>query len=374
MAKRNPAFQSVDAFAKIWERLAPILIPRIRANIDKDLDLFAAVNKAFDDTKADGKIKDALLKGAIDSFLAGTGGEIQIDKKGFRDWFLNHSFAGDDLTLSQKLWRPEFKRAIVSTLAQQMRANETLLRAAKRITDQQLASADLAKAITELNAAARRVAAGDAGLYNEFRSTIKAAQSRVDDLVKFGAPRDRLQKAYQNMVRAAESMNEKRMDKAITRAIKAKARYNAERIARTEYAKAYGAGVKEQAGADPDVIGLRWELSSRHLVFDICDYNAGVDSFGLGAGGYPIDKLPEYPAHPNCLCVLTEIYKGQESGEPDPDAGKEFVADLSEDDQKKLLGVEGAAEFNDNENALESILETEENSDNIADVPENIIE
>lgn len=61
------------------------------------------------------------------------------------------------------------------------------------------------------------------------------------------------------------------VDKAIYVATQEKARYFAERIARTEKARAYMDGVMYKYANDPDCIAFKWKLSSRHPCDDICD-------------------------------------------------------------------------------------------------------
>lgn len=97
--------------------------------------------------------------------------------------------------------------------------------------------------------------------------------------------------------------------------------YNARRLAHTEVAKAYGASKDQAAIMTPGAKGMRFMLSNSHPVFDICDLITGADDYGLGQGVYPFDSLPEYPFHPNCLC-LKQIAL--------PEDDKELVQDLKQ--------------------------------------------
>lgn len=82
--------------------------------------------------------------------------------------------------------------------------------------------------------------------------------------------------------------------------------YEALRLARTEMASAYGEATKRSAKLSPATEGIRWTLSNAGVSCDVCKGNADHDS-GLGRGVYRVDDLPEYPAHPNCLCVLITV-------------------------------------------------------------------
>lgn len=83
--------------------------------------------------------------------------------------------------------------------------------------------------------------------------------------------------------------------------------YEALRLARTEMTSAYGMGTMKSATLNPVNRGVRFILSASHPKYDICDVHCGLDDYGLGPGGYPIDHAPDYPFHPNCLCIMTQI-------------------------------------------------------------------
>lgn len=88
--------------------------------------------------------------------------------------------------------------------------------------------------------------------------------------------------------------------------IKAKA----QRLARSEIANsAWEAGL-QSAEQSPIVKGIKWNLSSRHSIWDVCDILSTQDLYGLGPGVYPAigGKLPPRP-HPNDLCFLTDVLR-----------------------------------------------------------------
>lgn len=82
--------------------------------------------------------------------------------------------------------------------------------------------------------------------------------------------------------------------------------YESLRLARTESAAAFGAGVRTSAELNPSSKGIQWRTSNAGNVCSVCVEIANRD-VGLGKGVYPLHLLPEYPAHPNCLCVLSEV-------------------------------------------------------------------
>lgn len=83
--------------------------------------------------------------------------------------------------------------------------------------------------------------------------------------------------------------------------------YEALRLARTEMTSAYGMGTMKSATLNPANRGVKYILSASHPKYDICDEITSADRHGMGPGAYPIDEAPEYPFHPNCLCIMTMV-------------------------------------------------------------------
>ncbi|HET7596440.1 MAG TPA: hypothetical protein VFK15_05875 [Burkholderiales bacterium] len=81
----------------------------------------------------------------------------------------------------------------------------------------------------------------------------------------------------------------------------------ARRLARTEIMRAYGLATIESAKEIPGVRGIQWRLSGSHPEDDSCTDIANRD-VGLGRGVYPVNDVPQYPQHPNELCVLSHAH------------------------------------------------------------------
>lgn len=79
--------------------------------------------------------------------------------------------------------------------------------------------------------------------------------------------------------------------------------FSARRLTRTEFSAAHGDATKEKAATLPYVNGIKWNVSASHPVTDECDDRA--EGGPKGDGVYPNDNIPNYPAHPQCLCYLT---------------------------------------------------------------------
>ena len=180
---------------------------------------------------------------------------------------------------------------------------------------------------------------------NAFKRALRDAQRNIDKLSTQG-----LKAAYNGIIGAISKGNEEMVDKAIYVATQEKARYFAERIARTEKARAYMDGVMYKYANDPDCVAFKWKLSSRHPCDDICDLYARADLWGMGEGVFPKDKLPKLPVHPNCMCRVVPIFHGsmRVTSETPKDktlaGGLAYIMILTEMQRHSLLGVNGAKE------------------------------
>ncbi len=173
----------------------------------------------------------------------------------------------------------------------------------------------------------------------------RQAIDKINRLASGGAPNQALQAAYDELLESVKDGNEKAIQKAIQTAINERSRYVAERIARTEMARAYADGFVAKMNQDDDIVAVKFKLSGRHPTFDICDMYAKADMYNLGAGVYPKDKLPPLPVHPHCLCRYSEIYTGEvDTTKAKPrirEAGDKWLEGLTEYQKQKVLGVDG---------------------------------
>lgn len=165
---------------------------------------------------------------------------------------------------------------------------------------------------------------------NDSKSAIRKARK----MTKLGASKEEI-----NNMLADE--RKKALEKALDVAAQEKTRYYAERIARTESARAYYEGQLAQVMNDDDVFGFQWRLSSAH-VHDKSDcdcYDYSEMDVGYGKGIFPKHDVPELPAHPNCMCHLKEVFVWQvkkTNGKdklPEQKRGKNRVEEAAEEMQ-----------------------------------------
>lgn len=262
------------------------------------------------------------------------------------------------MTLSEKLHGVGVKMrgAIVSTLQEQMRRNNTWTEAARALYDGYgedgrnvynggkdiISRQDLPKYLQKV----REATGNDLQALAEQRQAI----DNINRLAKNGAPNKALQAAYNKLLEAVQKGNEKAIEKAVEVAVNEKSRYVAERITRTEMARAWADGFIAKMKTDADIVAVKFKLSSRHPVFDICDMYAKADMYGLGAGIYPKDKLPPLPVHPHCLCRYVEVIEGevdmQQQRDQVQEAGDKWLNSLPESRRAQVLGREGLKAWN----------------------------
>ena len=143
--------------------------------------------------------------------------------------------------------------------------------------------------------------------------------------------------------------NKKSIERAIQTSVEEKSRYVAERIARTEAARARYDAFIARYGEDEDVVAYQWKLGSRHPAEDICDMYADADLYGLGKGVFPKDAAPVNPAHPHCLCHYAPVYRSELEGKKRSNnveaGGNAWLKNQSLSVQEKILGVKGREEW-----------------------------
>ena len=265
------------------------------------------------------------------------------------------------MTLSEKLHGVGVKMrdAIVSTLQEQMRRNKTWTEAARALFDGYgedgqnvhnggkdiISRQELPKYLQKV----REATGNDPQALAEQRQAI----DNINRLAKNGAPNKALQAAYNKLLEAVQKGNEKAIEKAVEVAVNEKSRYVAERITRTEMARAWADGFIAKIKDDADIVAVKFKLSNRHPVFDICDMYAKADMYGLGAGIYPKDKLPPLPVHPHCLCRYVEVIEGEVDMQQQRDhvreAGDKWLNSLPEARRAQVLGRKGLKAWEDGE-------------------------
>lgn len=304
-----------------------------------------AVKNAYAKYPVMDMMKATLQAELVNTFMAGYGDNVPYSAKSISQ-AMSESWASDDLTLSKRLYRRSstIRNEVADTIKQALKTNKTVKGLAKSIFDGYgkggiIPEASIPKFLSKLS---------DINISGELTPEAKRKERELLRSVKGKIARldtPYVRAAYNEVAAAVEDGNEIRLQKAIYNATQEKARYHAERIARTENARAYADGQMNRFLDDDDIVAFQWKLSSRHPRYDICDFYANADLYGLGKGVYPKDKFPRLPAHPHCMCHIKpmteldiDVNKRHNNLEH---AGLEYIKSLSKKHQEILLGVNG---------------------------------
>ena len=333
--------QRADQFSKDWQALEPAIIAKIQEYLKK-YPVDQAVNKAF----ADLKIEEYLTKTVLDIAMVDVA--VIAKEKQARTWFLNKVWPNEKFSLAQSISRASYKEAVKDTIKQQLQLNKTWVQTSKALTDKELIKGVLPDYINDVIAKGRKagLSAKDLSLY---RRAVRKAERNINRLAANGAPNTALKKAYRKILTATQTGEPKAIQNAIERGIRNKARYNAERIARTEIRRATTVVQQHTIDTDPDIIGWKSVLNSRHKIVDICDFYANADLYGMGQGVYPKDVTVHIPYHPNCFCLVKYIYRGNTAKQFNSKAGGDWLKKnpklrkkmISKEDDKKFLNNPG---------------------------------
>ena len=260
------------------------------------------------------------------------------------------------MKLSEKLHGAdaEMRAAIVKTIREQLKQNQHALKAARALYDGYgsgqavIRRQHTPKYLQEVVDFARRSDLTEADRA-ELLKKVRRARRQVERLGQGGAPNQALKTAYSELLDAVTDGTEKAITRSVHTAIEEKSRYVAERIARTEAARAWADGFVEKYMDDDTVVAFQWKLSSRHPVFDICNLYAEADLYGLGKGIYPKDATPRLPVHPHCLCHLAPVYRSELKGKKPVDrlekGGRVWLENQSLYHRQQILGIQGAKAF-----------------------------
>ena len=304
-----------------------------------------AVRNAYAKYPVMDMMKATLQAELVNTFIAGYGDNVPYSAKSISQ-AMSESWASDDLTLSKRLYRRSstIRNEVADTIKQALKTNKTVKGLAKSIFDGYgkggiIPEASIPKFLSKLS----NINISGEATPEAKRKERELLRSVKGKIARLDTPYVRA--AYNEVAAAVEDGNEVRLQKAIYSATQEKARYHAERIARTENARAYADGQMNRFLDDDDIVAFQWKLSSRHPRYDICDFYANADLYGLGKGVYPKDKFPRLPAHPHCMChikPLTELDIDVNKRHTNPEqAGLEYIKSLSKKHQEVLLGVNG---------------------------------
>ena len=347
---KSPIAKILSRFSKAFRNVMSGIAVTILNNLDDDSSAKAATEHAWAAYEVASRVGGAVRQSVKESYEVGAGRTIKLFPS-----HLDKAWDDSGMTLSEKLHGSdkEMRDAIVETIREQLKENRHVMQAARKLYDGYNSGQavtrqqGIPKYLQQIVAFARHSDLTDNDR-NDLLRQVRRARRQVERLGQGGAPNKALKTAYSELLDAVVNGSEKALSRSVHTAVEEKSRYVAERIARTEAARAWADGFAEKYMNDDTVVAFRWKLSSRHPAFDICNLYAEADLYGLGKGIFPKDQTPRLPVHPHCLCHLAPVYRSElnkiahnlvKSG------GEKYINALSFERRQKLLGVAGSKRY-----------------------------
>lgn len=342
----SPIQKILTAFSMAYKEKSQKVIALVAMYMADGYSIPEAVDKAMQTAAVSSFFTEAVHTAIQKAASAGAGSDIPLLPE------LTGAWDASGMTLSAKLHgaETEMRQAIISTIQAQQRLGASATQAARALYDGYnsghiIRRQPLPQYLNTITAFARRSDLTDQDR-TALQRLIRRARRQTKIMSVDGAPNKSLQTAYRQLLDAVEANDTVAMENAVRTAVEEKSRYVAERIARTESARAWADGFHARYDTDDDVAAYKWTLSSRHPHYDICDMYAQANLWGLGPGVFPKDKTPVLPVHPHCLCHLslvyvTEIDKSRQRNQI-KDGGDAYLKRQSHAKRCHLLGIDGA--------------------------------
>ena len=336
------------------QRLAWRVAKEAASSIQSGTGASQAVSTAMDRAGMAQAVRANVAEAVVQSLCIGSGiwpkVEAKSDFNRLKELALQNSWDDSGMSLSARLHGTDsaMRTAIVGAVNSLVQARDNAWQASRKIYDgyglggaiNRAKLSDLPGDLTSLMEKARGTLSPEA--LAALKLEAKQLSAYADRLAT--GP---LAASYRQFAQRLEKGLTTGLDRLIKTATEEKARYHAGRIMRTEAARAWGQGFSKQCMDDSDVTGWRWETSSAHKYFDICDFHARADLYGMGPGIYPKEHHPSYPAHPHCLCHASMVFKGETPTPKDMVAqgGKSALDGMTEAERVRILGKPGAQAF-----------------------------
>lgn len=355
-ASRKELDQLLAGHSARTVRLAAQVSKAVAEAVARREDPFQAVASGMDKVGMAQAVRDTVATAVVQSVCVGYGIWPSVSAAppeamgGLRKTALSGVWDESGMKLSDRLHGTDtaMRAEIAQAIKGHVDAKASAWDAQRKIYDgygmggaiKQVKLSDLPKDLQNLADKARKVLTPED--FAQLQGDAKRLRAYADRLVT--AP---LKAAYGQMADRLEKGLTKGLDRLVQTATEEKARYHASRILRTEAARAWGQGFHAECLENQDVVGIKWNLSTSHKIFDICDFNHQADLYGMGPGVYPKAKWPRYPAHPHCHCPQSKVFVGMVPPERDnvEAGGKAALDGMTESQRKRLLTIKGAQGF-----------------------------
>lgn len=342
--KKHDVEQIIKAFSKKYGKQAKEIENAIRKAMANGMSIAEAVKEATKETEA--WMTSHVMESMLLSVSAGSGVHFEELLPA-----LTNAWDASGMKLSKKIHgtTKEMRSAIISTLCKAQKDGKKVIETARALYDgygygHVTRTQPLPDYLDKVLTYARRMDLSDKDKDALMRE-IRNAKRATERLSQNNAPNRTLKAVYKELVTHIERSEDRMMERSLKAAVEEKSRYIAERIARTESARAWADGFIARYGDDEDVVAYQWKTGSRHPEEDICDMYANANLWNLGKGIFPKDKCPILPIHPHCLCHLAPVFISEvdiDNAQDQRDAATcDWLKRQNENTRENLLGVKG---------------------------------
>lgn len=342
--KKHDVEQIIKAFSKKYGKQAKEIENAIRKAMANGMSITEAVKEATKETEA--WMTSHVMESMLLSVSAGSGVHFEELPPA-----LTNAWDASGMKLSKKIHgtTKEMRSAIISTLCKAQKDGKKVIETARALYDgygygHVTRTQPLPDYLDKVLTYARRMDLSDKDKDALMRE-IRNAKRVTECLSQNNAPNRTLKAVYKELVTHIERSEDRMMERSLKAAVEEKSRYIAERIARTESARAWADGFIARYGDDEDVVAYQWKTGSRHPEEDICDMYANANLWNLGKGIFPKDKCPILPIHPHCLCHLAPVFISEvdiDNAQDQRDVATcDWLKRQNENTRENLLGVKG---------------------------------
>jgi len=345
----NKLEKAIAAFQKnngaITKKVSDALIASITPS-DTPAQIGRKVDAAFAKYKYKKAVTDLLVNDIVGAVSIGVTEGVSV--KSVKAWYLDKAYSAAGVPIKTTLKGAVDVSAVKEEIRRSLKLSQSWRKAAQDLSDKKILVSDVAKDVQIIIDKARGVygVTNDAEAYQDYKKAVSTVQRRINSLTDQDT--SKLKRAYQDILDITNKSSVAQVDNAIKYASYYKQRYNAERIARTEMARAYGDASFSDAIYNELVVGVEFSLSSSHDIYDICNVHCGVDLYGMGEGVYPKDHAPEYPFHPNCMCIINPVVEGDaptnDKRDYNPKKAQSFIDNMSDKEKRISFGAKNADE------------------------------
>lgn len=355
--KQNVIRYISNQFKAEYKEMGEKIVAKTQAYLNMNVSIEDAVEFVFRDIKASKLLLDNTRKSIVKAALIGLGYSQSkvfavLANKGLTSKILKASYSGNETTLSKNVHSNVrlMKKIITRDIKQSIQDKESIIQASRKLFDgygygSKIDEKTIAGRIDKLSQMRINGELLPDNIQKEIRKFRRYTSKLKTQDLRIG---------YNQLLDSIEKGSTKQIEKNLWVAVQEKSRYHATMIAKTETAVAYGNAFESRSHLDPDVSAIKYTLSSNHKIYDICNLHTSVD-FGFGKGVHPLNHLPKFPFHPNCDCMMSEVFRNKVPVDVKISQDKQQKAlqqaiDKSGDNKVKLLGKDGAESFENGRN------------------------